>query len=133
MTILVDSKGKKFITAGPETRLHCPRELCVWNDQGMCLFPGVVLIGIKCRRYTEERPRQEMPADHEDPPSGGAGRRCWVTMTMYGRTAAEVTAKMKDYQGKYPHQGYSTMVKKPPRQSENGYWCAVLERYSTCE
>lgn len=129
----VNVNDEKCIRIGPNTTLRCKRK-CAYNDSGVCFFPGEVEIGIKCKQFIreEDKPAPVMPKDTENP-LFSSGMRCWVTATIYGRTAAEVTLKMKSYQNQYPREGYSTMTMKAPHQLKNGFWCAVIERYSTCD
>jgi hypothetical protein len=133
MTILMDTHGNKCIQATHLTRLCCVRQKCVWNDQGACFYTGEVKIGYKCKLYTEEKPELILPEDYESPEGGGAGRRCWVTATFFGRSALEVTEKMTKYQRRYPTQGYSTRIKWVPCQISNGFFQGMIERFSTCD
>jgi hypothetical protein len=115
------------------TTLRCKRK-CAYNDSGVCFFPGEIIIGVRCKQYIheEDKPKPEMPKDYEDP-ACSSGRRCWVTARFYGRSENEVIRKKIKYQLKYPMEGYSTYDYNPISKTVNGFYCAAIMRYSTCD
>ena len=74
----------------------------------------------------------KLPKDYEDP-ACSSGIRCWVTARFYGRSINEVLKKKAKYFKKYPHEGYSTYDCNPLSKTVDGFHCAVVMRYSTCD
>ena len=68
----------------------------------------------------------------EDQEESGSGVRNWVDAAFFGKDAAEVTTKIKNFHDKYPTQGYDTHIIVGPRESPEGYWWTKVRRFSTC-
>ena len=136
MTILRDVHNNLMIESRfaehNVTRLRCVRPKCVHNQNGACSFNGMIEIGVKCKKYTENKPNSTIPADREEPNSG-SGYRGWITKTVYGETEEEVLRKKEKYRKKYPPQGYGTYDSGPTRKISEGLFCGVVCRYSTCD
>jgi hypothetical protein len=72
----------------------------------------------------------KIPEDHIE---SGCGRRCWVYANFYGKDLFDVVKKVCDYKDLYPPQGYDTHTYQEPYDTGNGYYHAVVKRYSTCD
>jgi len=72
----------------------------------------------------------EIPKDRIE---SGSGIRGWVIANFYGEDLFEIVKKITSYYGEYPPQGYDTHTTKEPYDTGNGYYHAVVRRYSTCD